>query len=178
MNHLRQPKLFTRCFLPLVGNTYVQPATFKKHPLQIRHPPWIRPQAGSQRLCAMRYTRHSSCPGGLTSQEPTKLGFRVLPCDISWLVFSKNYLFCKFFFTVLGLRCSSRAFRGLWYVGFSLQRLLVFHITGSRARASAVKAWGPGRLAICGIPPARGWHCVPCTGRWMLNHWATREAFS
>lgn len=97
MNHLCQPKLFTHCFLPLVGNALCSASNFQEAS-STDQAPTLDPAPGGVPE-ALRYTRHSSCPGGLTSQEPTKLGFhRVLPCDISWLVFSKNYLFCKLFF--------------------------------------------------------------------------------
>ena len=158
---------------------YVQPATFKKHPLQIRHPPTLDPVPGRvpEALC---YTRHSSCPGGLTSQEPMKLGFhQVLPWDISISIFPlKIIYFVNYFLTELGLRCCSRAFLQLWYTGFSLQRFLWFRITDSRARALRVKAWGLSCLATCGIFPDQGWNLCPLHRQVDSQPLATREALS
>ena len=158
---------------------YVQPATFKKHPLQIRHPPTLDPVPGRvpEALC---YTRHSSCPGGLTSQEPMKLGFhQVLPWDISISIFPlKIIYFVNYFLTELGLRCCSRAFLELWYTGFSLQRFLLFRITDSRARALRVKAWGLSCLATCGIFPDQGWNLCPLHRQVDSQPLATREALS
>ena len=81
--------------------------------------------------------------------------------------------------TTLQLRCS----------GFSLQRLHLSQSTGSRAcrlqqlwllgsrsQASVVVARGLRCLSECGIFLEQGSTHVPCIARWILNHWATREA--
>ena len=39
------------------------------------------------------------------------------------------------------------------------------------------QTWSFGVLdSECGIPPTEDGTCVPCIGRWILNHWTTREA--
>ena len=48
-------------------------------------------------------------------------------------------------------------------------------LTGSRAQASVVVTHGLSCSTACGIFPDQGWNRCPCTGRWILNHCATRE---
>ena len=56
-----------------------------------------------------------------------------------------------------GLSCST------W--GLSLQHM-----------DSLLVAHGLSCSVVCGIlTPARDWTCVPCTARWIFNHWTTRE---
>ena len=97
-----------------------------------------------------------------------------------------------FFPTVLGLHCCVRAFlveasggySSLPCAGFSLRWLLLlrsmalgatgFSSCGSRAQ----ELWRTGLVAPqhVGSSWTRDWTCVPCIGRWILNHCATREA--
>ena len=59
----------------------------------------------------------------------------------------------------------------------SLLRPLPLRSTGSRRAGSVVVAHGPSCSAACGIFPDQGSNpCVPCIGRRILNHCATREA--
>ena len=60
--------------------------------------------------------------------------------------------------------------------GLSLSWPLPLRSTGSRRAGSAIVAHGLSRSAACGIFPTRAWTCVPCVGRQILNHCATREA--
>ena len=68
--------------------------------------------------------------------------------------------------------------------GLSLSRPLLLRSTSSRRAGSVVVAHGPSRSAACGIfPPrhvgssqTRAQTRVPCIGRQILNHCATREA--
>ena len=60
----------------------------------------------------------------------------------------------------------------LWWSGFSLWWLLFLQSTGSRV----VVALGLIALGHVGSSRIRDQTCVPCIGRWILNHWTTREA--
>ena len=112
-----------------------------------------------------------------------------------------NYLFIL---AALGLRCCTRAFsscseRGypsLQCTGFSLRRLLLLRSTGCRRAGvsscgtQAQQLWLAGSRAqaqqLWRMDLVSPWHVgsswtrartrVPCIGRWILNHCATREA--
>ena len=81
---------------------------------------------------------------------------------------------------VLGLRFCARAFSSCGKrghsssrcAGLSLWRPLLLWSTGSRRAGSVIVAHGPSCSAACGIFPDQG---VPCIGRQILNHCATRE---
>ena len=61
--------------------------------------------------------------------------------------------------------------------GLSLSGPLLLRSTGSRRAGSVVVAHGPICSAACGIFPDQGSRTrVPCIGRQILNHCATREA--
>ena len=60
--------------------------------------------------------------------------------------------------------------------GLSLSRPLLLRSTGSRRADSVIVAHGPSCSAACGIFPDQGSNRVPCIGRQILNHCATREA--
>ena len=67
----------------------------------------------------------------------------------------------------------------LWCLGFSLQWLLLLQSTGSRRAGSVVVACGLSSCGsqaylLCGMWDTAQTH-VPCIGRWILNHCATRE---
>ena len=97
-------------------------------------------------------------------------------------------VFLKIFFlflAVLGLRFCARAFSSCGKeghsssrcAGLSLSRPLLLQSTGSRRAGSVVVAHGPSCSAACGILPDQGSNPrVPCIGRQILNHCATREA--
>ena len=117
-----------------------------------------------------------------------------------FFVFKSIYLFLA----VLGLRCCTQAFSscskwGLLFVvvrGFSLRWLLLLRSTGSRcagfsscgtqaqqlwlagSRAQAQQLWRTGLVAPrhVGSSQTRARTRVPCIGRRILNHCATREA--
>ena len=61
------------------------------------------------------------------------------------------------------------------WVGFSLQCLLLWQSTGSSGHAQSL--WHRGLIAPGHVESSqiRDRTCVPCIGRWMLNHWTTRE---
>ena len=71
---------------------------------------------------------------------------------------------------------------GLWsctwiFCSFGEWGLLSLWSTGSRCRASVVcGAWA---WLLCSMWDLSSWTrdrtCVPCSGRWRLNHWTTRE---
>ena len=68
----------------------------------------------------------------------------------------------------LSLAAESRGYSSLWCAGFSLLWLLLLRSTGSRhAGLVAPRDMGSSQT--------RAWTCVPCIGRRILNHWATRE---
>ena len=85
-----------------------------------------------------------------------------------------------FFLAALGLRCCARAFSGcasggyssLRCAGFSLRWLLLLQSTGSRRAGSVVVAHAPRHV---GSSRTRDQSRVPCIGRQILNHCATRE---
>ena len=118
--------------------------------------------------------------------------------------FFLNTLIYLFIQAALGLRCCAQVFSLvvasggyslLWCVGFSLQWLLLLRSTVSRStgfsscgtraqqlwlvgsRAQAQQLWCTGLVAPrhVGSSWARARTCVPCIGRRILNHCATRE---
>ena len=107
----------------------------------------------------------------------------LIPVLFLFLFFKFIYLFiyfwlCWVFVSVGGFslvaaswNCSSSRCAGL-----SLSRPLLLRSTGSRCAGSVVVAHGPSCSAACGIFPARARTRVPCIGRQILNHCATREA--
>ena len=60
--------------------------------------------------------------------------------------------------------------------GLSLSCPLLLWSAGSRRAGSVIVAHGPSCSAACGILPDQGSTRVPCIGRQILNHCATREA--
>ena len=92
---------------------------------------------------------------------------------------------CWIFIAVCGLSLAlaSRGYSSLWCVGFSLWWLLLLQSMGSVCRgfsscctrASVVVVPRLSCSAHVGSSQTRGWPCVPCIGRQILNHWATRE---
>ena len=88
----------------------------------------------------------------------------------------------------LSLIAVSRGYSWLGYMAFSLRWLLLLWSTGSRCVGfSSCSSWTlerglSSRGAWTLIAPqhvessqTRDWTHVPCIGRWILNHWATRE---
>ena len=75
----------------------------------------------------------------------------------------------------LSLVAVSRGYSLLRCAGFSLQWLLLLWSTGSRRVSSVVVAHGLSCSAACGIFPDQGSNPVPCTGRRIPNHCATRK---
>ena len=97
--------------------------------------------------------------------------------------FNFIYLFiyfwlCWVFVSVWGLSlvAASGGHSSSRCVGLSLSRPLLSRSTGSRRAGSVVVAHGLSRSAACGIFPDQGSNPVPCIGRRILNHCATREA--
>ena len=90
-----------------------------------------------------------------------------------------NFFFFLTFLAMAGLRCCTWA---VWIgvqsrdcslfpcEGFLLQWLPLLRSIGSRCAASVVAA------CHVGSSRNRDQTRVPCTVRWMLNHWTTREA--
>ena len=79
----------------------------------------------------------------------------------------------------MGLRCCARAFsgcgeRGLLFVAVHGLLIAVAFLL-RRAGASGVAVCGLSCSAACEISPDQGSNRVPCIGRHILNHCATRE---
>ena len=127
----------------------------------------------------------------------------VLPIHLPWL-FKKNLFVYLFIFWLhwvfvavcgLSLVALSGGYSLLRCAGFSLQWLLLLWSTGSRhagfsscgmwaqqlwlagCRAQAQQLWHMGLVAPqhVGSSRTRARTRVPCIGRWILNHCATRE---
>ena len=131
---------------------------------------------------------------------PCFLAFGVT--SITWQTFCKFFFF--FFFCLHwvfiaacwhSLVVASGGYSSLWRTGFSLRWLLLLRSTGARhvgfsscgtraqqlwlegSRAQAQQLWRTGLVAPrhVGSCPTRARTRVPCTGRRVLNHCATRE---
>ena len=84
----------------------------------------------------------------------------------------------------LSLVVASRGCSSLWCAGFSLRWLLLLPSTGSRRTGfsscgmGAQQLWYTGLVAPqhVGSSRTKARICVPCNGRQILNHCATREA--
>ena len=102
------------------------------------------------------------------------------------------FIFLNLFLAVLGLCCCVQAFsscgeRGLLSLRCTAFRCTGFSSCGTRAqqlwlvgsRAQAQKLWLTGLVILqhVGSSRTRDRTCVPCIGRWILNHCTTREAF-
>ena len=84
----------------------------------------------------------------------------------------------------LSLVAVSGGYSPLWYAGFLLRWLLLCRAWPLGSVAS-VKLWCVGSVVVahrlscpasCGILLDRGyWTHIPCTGRWIFNHWTIRE---
>ena len=88
------------------------------------------------------------------------------------------------FMPMLGLRCWPRAFSscgaGASYCSvFSCYRHRALDKWASVAAALGLSSFGAGAWLPCGMwdlsSQIRDGTCVPCIGRWILNHWITRE---
>ena len=115
--------------------------------------------------------------------------FNFFNCIYFWL--------CQVFVAAHGLSLvvASGGYSLLWCAGFLLRWLLLLRSTGSRcagfsscgtqaqqlwlvgSRAQAQQLWHTGLVALrrVGSSRTRARIRVPCTGRWILNHCATRE---
>ena len=102
------------------------------------------------------------------------------------------YMYLLFFFWLhwvlvavrgLSLVVASGDYSSLWCADFSFQWLLLLRSTGSRRAGfsscgmQAQELWRMGLVASrhMGSSRTRDWTHVPCTGRQILNHCATRE---
>ena len=96
------------------------------------------------------------------------------------------YLWLRWVFVAahgLTLVAASRGYSSFWCAGFSLWWLLLLRSTGSRRAgfssggSRAQQLWRTGLFALrhVGSSQTRDGTRVPCTGRRILNHWATRE---
>ena len=104
-----------------------------------------------------------------------------------YLFFLKIYLFIYLFLAVLGLRFCARAFSscGEWGPLFIAVRgpltvvasLVAEHRLQMR-RLSSCGSRGPVAPWHVGSSQTRTRTCVPCIGRQILNHCATREALN
>ena len=85
---------------------------------------------------------------------------------------------CWVFVSVRGLPlvAASGGHSSLRCAGLSLSRPLLLRSTGSRRAGSVVVAHGPSCSRHAGSSQTRARTHVPCIGRQILNHCATREA--
>ena len=81
------------------------------------------------------------------------------------ILFFFNFWLCWVFIAAHGLSLVvvSRGYSWLWCLGFSLRWLLLLWCAGLVAPRHV------------GSSQTRARTCVPCIGRWILNHCATRE---
>ena len=86
-----------------------------------------------------------------------------------------------FFFTFLFISDCARSsrlhtgFLELQQAGFSLKQLLLLRSMGSRPWTQQMQLTGLGAPWHGASSQSRDRTLVPCTGRWILNHWTTRE---
>ena len=101
------------------------------------------------------------------------------------LFFFFYFIIIFLFLAVLGLRFCARAFLQLQQAGATLHRgarashYRSLSCCGAQAPdAQAQQLWltGPAALRHVGFSQTRARTCVPCIGRQILNHCATREA--
>ena len=97
------------------------------------------------------------------------------------------FIYLFLFLAALGLCCCARGYSSLRCAGFSLWWLLLLGSTGSRragfsscdsrAQERRLSSWPTGLVAPrhAGSSWTRARTRVPCIGRWILNHCATRE---
>ena len=85
---------------------------------------------------------------------------------------------CWVFISVRGLSlvAASGGHSSSRCAGLSLSRPLLLRSTGSRRAGSAIVAHGPSCPRHVGSSQTRAWTRVPCIGRRIPNHCATREA--
>ena len=83
----------------------------------------------------------------------------------------------------LSLVAKSGGYSLSWCPGFPLQLFLLLRSMAPRAHGLQ-ELWCVGSVVVCtglvasrhvGSFRTRDWTCVPCIGRWILNHWKTRE---
>ena len=88
------------------------------------------------------------------------------------IFFLTYFWLCWVFISVQGLSLvgATRGRSSSWCVGLTLSRPLLLRRTGSRRAGSVVAA------RHVGSSQTRARTCVPCIGRQILNHCATREA--
>ena len=111
----------------------------------------------------LRDNEHSVVHLGEPNQKPLQFQF----CFFFLLKF---YLFL----VVLGLCCCMQATLQFQYTGFPLRWLLQLRSMGSTAWVQ--QSWHTGLVASSHVGSSwtRDCTCVPCIGRWILNHWITR----
>ena len=103
---------------------------------------------------------------------------------LHWQVDSFKFIY--FIFGCVGSSLLHTGFLQLWRAGFSLWWLLLLWSTGSRCTgfsscgARAQQLWRTGLVALrhVGSSRTRARTRVPCIGRRILNHCATREALA
>ena len=104
---------------------------------------------------------------------------------VYFFTFFKKILFIYLFMAVLGLRFCARAFsscgkRGPLFIAVrGPLTIAASTCCGAQAPdAQAQQLWLTGLVALrhVGSSQTRTWTCVPCIGRQILNHCATREA--
>ena len=107
-----------------------------------------------------------------------KLNIFICTPLLLYLISSSTFFFLikKFFqFGSAGSLLMCKGFLQLWCPGFSLQWLLLLQSMGCRAQAQQLRLMG----LVAPKPVESSWSRdqtrVPCPGRWILNHWITKE---
>ena len=136
------------------------------------------------RLCSRHHHHLNSTRKEVTDYFAWECkGSSVLFCFLIFKIYSFIYLFihlwlCWVFVSVRGLSlvAASGGHSSSRCAGLSLQRPLLLRSTGSRRAGSVVVATGLVAPRHVGSSQTRAWTLVPCIGRQILNHCATREA--
>ena len=93
-----------------------------------------------------------------------------------------SYLFIYLFMAAPGLccvwafsTCGKQGYSLVWCMGFSSQYLLWWSMGPKCASVSSSRHMGFAAPQPVGSSWNRDWTCVPCIGRWTLNHWTARK---
>ena len=139
------------------------------------------PGQGLRTICP-----HCSEQPGLIAKGEKKimpLTIRDRPsCTVTLFIFLILIIvYYYYFLAALSLRCSMQAFSscGVWALEHAGSAVLMHELSGCGMQTSLAAMHGLSCCETCGL-----WHlssltrdqtCIPCIGRWILNHWTTRE---
>ena len=121
-------------------------------------------------FCPLLWVTHSVCLQSGFCEAKCKS--KVKGTGRSWDLI---YLWLPWVFVAahgLSLVAAKGSYSSWGCAGFSLWWLLLLQSMGSRRAGSVVVGHGMWNLPGPGLEPR-----VPCIGRWILNHWTTREVW-